>query len=46
MAQIELKYIKVDRMDRIGPKWTEYDQYGPNRVNVYWMDQIGLKSTK
>ena len=43
MAQIRLKWIKVDRMDQIGPmwteqkirpKWTEQDQCGPNRDNV------------
>ena len=29
-TKIESNRTNVDKIDRIGPKWTEEDQYGPN----------------
>ena len=34
LDQRELKWIKVDKIDRIRPKWTKYNQCESNRANV------------
>ena len=43
MARIGLKWIKVDRMDRIGPMWIEIV---PNRTKVDKIDRIRPKWTE
>ena len=34
--RIELNQTKVDKMDWIGPKWTEYNQSGSNMTKIDW----------
>ena len=40
---IRLNKIKVDRMDRLGINWTEYDQSGFNGPNKTEVDVVRTK---
>ena len=41
MAQIGLKWIKVDNLDRKGPMWTEQDQIEPKQTEGTEQEQSG-----